>query len=120
MSIICNNNPIFKKINITFNCPPAKRYQFAGRIVLNVSKKYSFCNRERIINKSSINQVPLPINLSPFCSIFKHILEEFVILFNENGTVTYSIPGKILKNVFQMIFNEKDLFLPLRMNNMPI
>jgi len=72
----------------------------AGCIAWNVSEKYFFSNRDRIINKSSINQELLPGNLSPFCSIFKHIIEEFVILFNENGIVIYSIPGKILKNNF--------------------
>ncbi len=72
----------------------------AGCIAWNVSENDFFGNRDRIINKSSINQELLPGNLSPFCSIFKHTIEEFVILLNKNGIVTYSIPGKILKNNF--------------------
>lgn len=92
----------------------------AGCIAWNVSEKYSFCNRDRIINKSSINQDPLPVNLSPFCSIFKQTIDVLTRLFNDSGTVTYSIPGKILKHIIlknQILGFE---ILPLGINNIPI
>ena len=84
------------KINLTFNWPPASRYQFAIRIAENFSEKYSFCSRARTISRSSINQEPLPANFSPDCSIFRHTVEALVRFFTAKGAVTYSMPGKIL------------------------